>query len=68
MSLEQVEINRTYRMKDNRILRIIREWTAEDGHSRVAFDVIDGPKTGHMDCSKRDFLAMEPREVIRNGE
>ena len=55
MALDQVEVGSTYEMTDGRKLRIVREWTAEDGHTRVAFDVIEGPQAGFLDCPKLEF-------------
>ena len=68
MAIAQVKVGGTYEMEDKRKLRIIREWTSDDGHPHVAFEVIEdpptaSPPTSFLDCSKRDFLAKASREV-----
>jgi len=56
MALNQVKVGCTYKMDDGRKLRLTREWTSADGHTRVAFELIEGTGIGFLDCSKRDFL------------
>jgi hypothetical protein len=63
MTLNQVEVGSTYEMVDGRKLKIVREWTAENGHTRVEFDVIEGSQAGFLDCSKAEFQAKATQKV-----
>ena len=63
MALDQVEGGSTYEMEDGRKLRIVHEWTAENGHTRTGFEVIEGHQNGFKDCSKREFQTKAMREV-----
>lgn len=63
MALDQVEVGSTYEMTDGRKLRIAREWTAEDGHTRVAFNVIEDPQAGFLDCPTLEFQRNATRKI-----
>jgi hypothetical protein len=63
MPLNEVDINRTYKMDDGRKLRITNQWPAENGHTRVRFEVIEGEASGFLDCSLTEFRAKAVREV-----
>jgi len=63
VALNQVEVGCTYQMDDGRKLRLTREWTSEDSHTRVRFEVIEGSKTGFLDCSKDEFLSKAGRQI-----
>ncbi len=63
MPLDHVKVGCDYLMQDGRTLHLNREWTAEDGHTRVGFAVLEGNSDGPRDCSKTDFLSAVISEV-----
>jgi hypothetical protein len=55
--LVKVEVGKDYLMQNGQTLQVTREWTAEDGHTRIQYVAVERPSKELLDCSKQQFLA-----------
>jgi hypothetical protein len=57
VALTKVEVGKDYLMQNGQAVQVTREWTAEDGHTRIQYVAVEGPSKELLDCSKQQFLA-----------
>lgn len=51
-AVTKVEVGKDYLMQNGQVLQVTREWTAEDGHTRIQYVSVEGPSKELLDCSK----------------